>query len=146
MKRLFPHPFCTDLPMPTANSGWDDRFTLIRYGPTLRVRIGFDPDHNLRQDEGNPDIGNELYPALVDTGALGNCIDSSLARDMGLPEVNQWEVAGIAGVFKASVYLAQVHIPDLGYWIYGRFAGVNLSEGRQVHRALLGRRFLRLLP
>ena len=90
-----------------------------------------------------PSLPDMLYPALVDTGALESYIDSQLALEMSLPVVDQRDMAGAGGVHRANVYLGQLHIPDLAYTVYGSFSGVNLSEGGQWHRALIGRTFLR---
>jgi hypothetical protein len=43
----------------------------------------------------------------------------------------------------ASIFIAQIHVPSLAFTIYGAFAGVDLAAGGQVHKALIGRTFLR---
>jgi hypothetical protein len=40
------------------------------------------------------------------------------------------------------VFLAQIHVPALGFTVYGAFSAVNLAGGGQVHQALMGRTFL----
>jgi hypothetical protein len=40
------------------------------------------------------------------------------------------------------MHLAQVHIPALGFTIYGEFAAVDLRAGGQSIDALIGRTFL----
>ena len=52
-------------------------------------------------------------------------------------------MAHAGGSQRVNVYLAQIYVPDLNFVQYGRFAGVNLSEGGLWHRALIGRSFLR---
>ena len=44
--------------------------------------------------------------------------------------------------FRFFVYMAQIHIPQLNFTQYGKFAGVQLVGGGQQHQALLGRTFL----
>ena len=41
------------------------------------------------------------------------------------------------------VFLAQIHIPDLGTTMHGEIIGVHLAQGDSPHRVLLGRDFLR---
>jgi hypothetical protein len=41
------------------------------------------------------------------------------------------------------MHLAQIHISTLKFTLYGTFAGVHLIKGGQVHKALIGRTFLR---
>ena len=40
------------------------------------------------------------------------------------------------------MHLAQIHVPDVNFTIYGEFAGVHLRAGGQPHDALIGRDFL----
>ena len=131
--------------MPTVSCGFDgspDRLAL--HGPTLSVDIGFDPTFapgvGLR-----PRLAHTDMPALVDTGAAITCIDSSLARELDLPVVNQRSVSGAHGRAALNMHLAQVHIPSLGIVIYGEFAGAHLTAGGQPHFALIGRNILRRL-
>lgn len=106
---------------------------LVRFGPTLRVQIGFDTDFQ-------PDEGGHF--ALVDTGALDSCIDSSLAMELKLPIIGRQRVAGVHGPDDLNMHLARIHVPDLQETLYGMFAGVHLAAGGQPHAALLGRSFL----
>lgn len=106
---------------------------LVLFGPTLRVQIGFDADFQ-------PDGGVQL--ALVDTGALDSCIDSSLAMELKLPIIGRQRVAGAHGAGDLNMHLARIHIPDLQGTLFGMFAGVHLAAGGQPHAALLGRSFL----
>jgi hypothetical protein len=51
-------------------------------------------------------------------------------------------MAAPGGLHVADIFLAQIRIPALNETIYGEFAGVNLADGFQQHRALIGRTFL----
>lgn len=106
---------------------------LVLFGPPLRVQIGFDADFQ-------PDEGVQL--ALVDTGALDSCIDSSLAMELKLPIIGRQRVAGVHGPDDLNVHLARIHVPDLQATLFGMFAGVHPAAGGQPHAALLGRSFL----
>ena len=87
-------------------------------------------------------LPSRVFWGLVDTGAGESCIDDQLGIRLGLPIIDQRDIAGISGVKKANMYLAQIHIPSLSYTIYGSFAGVDLVGGGQVHQVLVGRTFL----
>ena len=115
---------------------------LTSYGPTLFVDIGFDPDFKPAQGA-IPIPGITGVSALVDTGPGESCIDSVLAAQLNLPVVDKRMVAGAHGAQEVNMHLAQVRVPSLGVNILGAFAGVHLSAGGQVHRALIGRTFLR---
>ena len=115
---------------------------LLRYGPTLTVRIGFDPTYR-SGSERIPNLHENGHPALVDTGATLSCIDSALAAVLQLPVVDREPVSGVHGSEEVNVHLAQIHVPVLNWVIVGRFHGVHLTTGNQPHLALLGRRFLR---
>ena len=133
--------------MPVIEVGFKDRAgltgqdALIWYGPTLHVRIGFDPTF---QPGGGaePDLPGGRHPALVDTGATESCIDAALAMELGLPIVDRQLVAGVHGADATNFHLAQIYVPGLEWTVYGRFAGVHLAEGGQPHLALIGRTFL----
>jgi predicted aspartyl protease len=135
--------------MPDAHCGFDDipggatgSALLVVYGPTLLVDIGFDASFKLKG--GNPPTpGMTGIRALVDTGATQSCIDSLLASQLNLPIVDKQHVGGVHGRLEVNMHLAQVHIPSLGFTIWGMFAGVHLAAGGQHHKALLGRTFLR---
>ena len=117
---------------------------LVLLGPTLRVNIGFDPNHDpVAKPRAVPIPGIKGVQALVDTGATECCIDSLLAVQLNLPLVNRRQIAGVHGTHTANVYLAQVHVSSLGATMNGAFAGVDLKAGGQVHSALIGRTFLR---
>ena len=53
--------------------------TLIRFGPTIQVQIGFDSTFTPGT---RPNLPDQQYNALVDTGALESCIDSSIADNL----------------------------------------------------------------
>lgn len=108
---------------------------LVLYGPTIQVDIGFDPDFR-------PDPTKTLDPpkpgvtgqhALIDSGASDSCIDSLLAAQLKLPIVDRQRVSGVHGSGEVNIHLAQIAIPALGNLTYGRFAGVHLQAGGQVH-------------
>ena len=120
-------------------SGWDELFSI---GPTLEVQIGYDSTYRLDADRA-PYISADRHPVLVDTGSAPRCIDSVLATRLNLPAVGHQSIAGVGGVYRADMYLAQICIPELEWVIHGQFAGVHLAAGGQPHRALLGRHFLR---
>lgn len=126
--------------MPSINVGFNDRNELVRYGPTMFIQIGFDP--NYQPGQSHPQISDRPHPALVDTGAMECCIDSALAMDLELPVVDRQTVAGVHGPNAVNFHLAQIYIPQLRYTIYGLFAGVHLTAGGQPHSALMGRTFL----
>ncbi len=52
-------------------------------------------------------------------------------------------ISGVAGAKEHPVYLAHILIPQLDIIQYGKFTGVDLKSGGQVHDVLLGRDFLR---
>lgn len=118
---------------------------LVTIGPTLIVDIGFDPKYK-------PGVGVRVPApipaitgmwALIDTGASECCIDSILATQLGLPIVDKKQIAGVGGAQEVNIHLAQIHVPALDHTIYGMFAGVHLVAGGQMHRALIGRTFLK---
>ena len=116
---------------------------LVAYGPTLLVDIGFDPSFNPQKLGTVPVPGIKQVDALVDSGASESCIDNLLASQLGLPIIDRRPISGSGGSHMTNIYLAQVHVPALNFTIYGAFAGVDLLAGGQVHKALIGRTFLR---
>ena len=128
--------------MPTVDCGFGSPDSLYLYGPTLLIEIGLDEDFH-PESGGSPRLESGRVPALVDTGALESCIDSALAAQLNLPVVNRGVVAGVGGPSTVNLHLAQIHVPDLNWFIYGRFSGVHLSAGGQPHVALIGRDLLR---
>lgn len=126
--------------MPTARIALG-RFRLIEQGPTLDVQIGFDPEFRPAEPS-RANLSEVRLPALVDTGATESCIDSELAVVLRLPIYDRQAIAGVHGASEPNVCLAQIHVPDLGFTMYGRFAVVHLAAGGLPHSALLGRSFL----
>lgn len=115
---------------------------LVHFGPTIRVSIGFDAAWKPDATTQPPTPGITDVHALIDTGATESCIDNILASDLKLPIVDRKPIAGISGPSTANIYLAQVHVSEINFTIYGGFAGVDLKKGGQVHSALIGRTFL----
>jgi hypothetical protein len=115
------------------------RDLLIERGPTLYVDIGFDPAWRAGRV---PAAGKRRVPAQVDTGAIECFIDCDLAAELRLPITDRREIAGSIGSHEVDVYMAQVHVPSLGFTMYGQFAGVYLLQGGQDLRVLMGRTFL----
>lgn len=131
--------------MPTVACGFEgDPNSLVLHGPTVYVNIGFDPAFRPGAGQ-HPDLAHTNMPALVDTGAAITCIDSSLARELALPVINQRSVSGAHGRATLNIHLAQVHIPSLNIIVYGEFAGAHLTAGGQRHFALIGKDILRRL-
>jgi predicted aspartyl protease len=126
--------------MPTIDCGFASQDQLVRFGPTLTVRIGFDDQFGPGRD---PDLPETEYHALVDTGASLSCIDSGLAASLKLPVIDRVGVAGALGGGQVNLHLAQILIPSLQTTVYGGFAGVHLHAGGQPHSALIGRMFLK---
>ena len=132
--------------MPTVECGFTGgsivsaQRALVVHGPTLAVQIGFDPAS--RPDSGIPDLSVDPLPALVDTGAMESCIDSTLAVELKLPVIDRQVVAGVHGEDEVNMHLAQIHVPALKVTVTGSFAGVHLTAGGQPHYALIGRTFL----
>ena len=112
------------------------------YGPTLHVQIGFDPDFQ-PGSRSRPNLPTNLLPALVDTGAGESCIDSTLARELGLPIFETQNIAGALGVGVVNYHLAQIFVPELNITTFGGFAGVHLTASGMRYFALIGRTFLR---
>ena len=81
--------------------------------------------------------------ALVDTGAVESCIDSRVAAELGLAQVDTATILGVGGSVKLPVYVARIEIPALQTYTVGMFAGVHLMLGGLPYGALLGRSFLR---
>ena len=134
--------------MATVDCGFPDlpgdiqRKLLVEVGPTIPVAIGFDPGYDEFVDA-RPMLPPDLYPALIDTGASDNSVDDELAIGLRLPVIYyEQEVSGSAGTHTVTVYLVQIHIPELGRTISGQFAGLHWAAGGQLHRAIIGRSFL----
>ena len=134
--------------MITADCGFQDdsrvpgSVQLVRNGPTIKVRVGFDPAYR-PGEKAQFRRSSKLQPALIDTGASESCIDKSLAEFLDLPLVGTVTVGGVSGRSEHNYHLAQIVIPALKVTIYGRFAAVGLRSGGQPHAVLLGRLFLK---
>jgi predicted aspartyl protease len=136
--------------MPQAKCGFEDvpagvqgSVLLKQLGPTILVDIGFEPNFDTKTFTPEAPIpGVQGVRALVDTGAGESCIDNLLAANLNLPVADRRSISGIHGSHTANMQLAQVHIPALGFTLYGMFTGVDLHAGGQPHLALLGRTFL----
>ena len=127
--------------MARTDSGYNNPSDLIQYGPTIDVRIGYDPDYQPRPGR-RAQLPPELLPALVDTGAMESAIDAGLADSLNLPALRRSQIAGAGGLFETTVYLAQIYIPELDFTIDGPFDSANLAAGGQPYYALIGRTFL----
>jgi predicted aspartyl protease len=135
--------------MRRASCGFKDegaasgRDLLVSNGPSILVDIGFDQEYHPGTGV-RPIAGASGINALIDTGATESHIDVELAKELRLPRIDvQRNYGGAAGSFAADIFLAQIHVPSLPHTVYGQFAGVNLTGGGQLHRAILGRTFLR---
>jgi predicted aspartyl protease len=128
--------------MKTIECGYSGQLAvsqLTTFGPTVLVDIGFDPAW---QAGAIPTPGNRDVPALIDTGAQECFVDCDLANLLNLPMVDRREVAGSQGKHEVDVYLAQLHVRDLFFTMYGLFAGAYLHQGGMPYEALIGRTFL----
>ncbi len=121
----------------TNEDGKPDSNILVQFGPTIRVFVG-----HLKSAGSSDSVPDEFVHALIDTGATESCIDISLAQKLELPAVDKITISGVGGANTHNVYMAQIHIPQLNFTQYGKFAGVQLVGGGQQHHALLGRTFL----
>jgi predicted aspartyl protease len=141
---------CKSPVLPPTGAPFSLTNILTQYGPTVNVEIGYDPDFfstdiNVQQQaiqrtSLSPSVQPvQLVPALIDTGALESCIDDELARALNLPVIDQISVSGVHGAAILNVYLGHIKIAELGKIQFGRFMGAKLSDGQQLHRALLGR-------
>lgn len=114
---------------------------LVRFGPALKVDVGFDPDFVAGFGD-LPKPASRGLEALIDTGAQDSYIDSPLANEFGLPLINKDTVSTALGTQDVSLHLAQIHVVALGSLILGSFAAVNLRENGIEFDVLLGRTFL----
>ena len=105
-------------------------------GPTASVQIGLGRDFVASTDA-------RQHRALIDTGALDNCIDTDFAQVIGLNPSEYVRAAGVDGLFETQMYAAHVYVPALEHSVLGNFMGVRLLEGGLPYAILLGRTFLR---
>ncbi len=123
--------------MATADFGFPNQpERLVLTGPTTPVGIGVGRDFV-------ESAGARQHLALVDTGALDNCIDLDFANAVGLNPSEYVTGAGVGGLYETEMYAAHVYIPALDYVVVGNFLGARLLAGGLPHAILLGRTFLR---
>jgi len=79
-----------------------------------------------------PNLNQQKYCALIDTGASVSSIYSDLAVSLGLQMHNKASLSGIRGVQEFSSYMAQVYVPRFRHTILGSFLGVHLSGGTPI--------------
>lgn len=128
--------------MPRTDSGYNNPYDLIQYGPTIDVQIGHDPNYQPSPGQ-RAQLPPERWRALVDTGAMESAIDADLANSLNLPILGHNRIAGAGGLFETTIFLAQIYIPALDFTIDGPFDGANLATSGQPYCALIGRTFLR---
>lgn len=128
--------------MARTDAGYNNPLDLIRFGPSIDVLIGFDPDF-VPSAGRRAQLPPELLPALVDTGAQETALDAELAHSLNLPILERRQIAGASGLFESTVYSAQIYIPELDFTIVGPFDSANLAASGQPYSALIGRTFLR---
>jgi hypothetical protein len=135
--------------MPTALCGFNTtpgangRDLLVGHGPSLLVQIGFDPGYDpVAVPRRPPNLPQGPVLALVDSGAIESCIDSTLAMNLNLPIIDRRMISGVHGRREVNVHLAHVHVPSLSFAVHGPFSAVDLAAGGQSHLALIGRTFL----
>lgn len=131
--------------MKEANCGFDHasngRELLVEIGPELKVDIGFDP-YYVAAIGVAPVPGRKGLNALIDTGATECHIDSSLAVELALPNIDIQEVLTPIGRKNVAIYLAQIHVIALQVVVNGRFAALDMERSGLACTAILGRTFL----
>jgi hypothetical protein len=115
---------------------------LVTYGPSILVKIGFDPNYDPAKPDVRPVLPDPPVHALVDTGATTSCIDSGLAMTLNLPIVDRQKISGVHGTKEVNMHVGHIYVPTLNITVYGSFAAVDLIAGGQAHHALIGRTFL----
>jgi predicted aspartyl protease len=117
---------------------------MIVAGPKIRVDIGLDRDYRPGQKQ-PPNLSRKYLVALIDTGAMESCIDSSLAEALALPIIDKTTVLGVHGPKLVNIHLGQIYIRDLAFPIMGELAGLDLKSHGQGFDALIGRETLSAL-
>lgn len=107
-------------------------------GYTLDVIIRREP--GAVEEEGVPNFIETR--GLIDTGASDTCIDYKIAHALKLIEVDQTTAIGFGGAVPASVYLADIEMPQI------QFRGLMYVLSARVHRGgnygmLIGRSILK---
>jgi len=85
-----------------------------------------------------PSVGH----ALIDTGAAQTCIEDSVARQLGLPVINQVPLSTPAGQTMHTLYAAQLIFPGTLLPTITNIAVIGVHLSSQGIAALLGRDFL----
>ena len=128
----------------SVESGFPDQpDELVMNGPSIQVEIGFDADYTPEFGR-PPNLSENSFPALIDTGATTCCVESTLAIALDLPLIDRVSIVGVHGPQETDIYRAQIHVPDLRAYYDGPVAGVPLRSGGEEFFALLGRDFMRL--
>jgi hypothetical protein len=87
-----------------STNGHQAQDSLVGYGPTILVDVGFDPNYDPNKPAALPTTLIQQVHAVIDTGATISCIDASLATRLGLPVVDRSNFGGISGNYLASVH------------------------------------------
>ncbi len=114
------------------------RASLVKHGPIVQVQIGFDPEYRRGK---RPNLGEERFGALIDTGADQSFVDPAVAERVLMPQVDWTVLRAIDGTRRARVHLAQVYIDLPELTLYGRFAQYPVSQNLPFD-IILGRSFL----
>ena len=126
----------------SARDGYSGSQRLALIGATLEVSVSPAPPYQ----PDNPDRPAERetwVSALIDTGASSCGVDAELAERLRLPVVDHRTVSGIGGTVEVAIYRVRLRVPELNLQIIDTMPGLYLSAGRQQHRVLIGRDFLR---
>lgn len=116
---------------------------LAKYGPQIRVQIGFDHDYQVEIPLKKPRIPEASFVGVVDTGANQTSIDIGVADRLRLPLVDKTDSVNVHGVVKSNMYAVHMYFPDLDYPAIGTLVGTRLSETGFNCDLLLGRDFLK---
>lgn len=86
------------------------------------------------------EVAGELGSALLDTGAAFSVIDITTAQDMQLEEDREpYQVIGATGDGTYPRFLADLHIPTLGFTIPSPMPGLPLRDNEHPWIAIIGR-------
>lgn len=89
--------------------GYPEPFTLVNFGPVLRVEVAAPPESTLLQASRDP-----IAPpppavvgwALIDTGASRSCVDQEALKRLGLSPVASATVSTATGTADREIYPA----------------------------------------